>query len=57
VLHPRLEGDLEHREGRTVDWAGLALSPGYFDQAHFIRDFTRLVGRPPGDHARREGPR
>ncbi|HEV2538609.1 MAG TPA: hypothetical protein VGU03_02770 [Frateuria sp.] len=34
-----------------------SLSLGYFDQAHFIGDFTRLVGRPPGDHARREGPR
>jgi AraC-like DNA-binding protein len=45
------------QDGRTVDWAELALSLGYFDQAHFIRDFTRLVGRPPGEYARREGPR
>ncbi|HEV2622680.1 MAG TPA: helix-turn-helix domain-containing protein [Frateuria sp.] len=45
------------QDGRAVDWVGLALSLGYFDQAHFIRDFTRLVGRPPGEYARREGPR
>lgn len=45
------------QDGRAVDWAGLALSLGYFDQAHFIRDFTRLVGRPPGEYARREGSR
>ncbi|NUO73144.1 MAG: AraC family transcriptional regulator [Frateuria sp.] len=45
------------QDGRAVDWAELALSLGYFDQAHFIRDFTRLVGRPPGDYARREGSR
>ncbi|MGN2252703.1 DUF6597 domain-containing transcriptional factor [Frateuria sp. GZRe12] len=43
------------QEGRVVDWTELALSLGYFDQAHFIGDFTRLVGRPPGEYARREG--
>jgi AraC-like DNA-binding protein len=43
------------QEGRVVDWAELALSLGYFDQAHFIGDFPRRVGRPPGEYARREG--
>jgi len=38
-----------------VDWAALALDLGYFDQSHFIRDFRRLVGRPPADYAAREG--
>jgi len=38
--------------GTTVDWAQLALDLGYFDQAHFIRDFKALVGRPPGEYAR-----
>ncbi|WP_062788597.1 helix-turn-helix domain-containing protein [Aquitalea pelogenes] len=28
-------------------WTELALRLGYFDQAHFIRDFTRMVGQPP----------
>ncbi|GAB3793328.1 helix-turn-helix domain-containing protein [Dyella agri] len=38
--------------GHTLDWAGLALALGYYDQAHFIRDFRRLVGRAPADYAR-----
>lgn len=39
--------------GDAVDWAQLALELGYFDQAHFIRDFKALVGCPPGEYARR----
>lgn len=35
-----------------VDWAALAQELGYFDQAHFITDFRRLVGRTPADYAR-----
>jgi len=38
--------------GGAVDWAQLALDLGYFDQAHFIRDFKKLVGRPPAAYAR-----
>jgi AraC-like DNA-binding protein len=33
-----------------------AATCGYADQAHFIRDFRRWVGRPPGDYARRLWP-
>jgi AraC-like DNA-binding protein len=33
------------------DWAALALDLGYFDQAHFINDFRRVVGRSPGEYA------
>jgi AraC-like DNA-binding protein len=33
------------------DWASLALDLGYFDQAHFINDFRRVVGRSPGEYA------
>ncbi|WP_181444167.1 helix-turn-helix domain-containing protein [Pseudoxanthomonas sp. z9] len=40
--------------GVAVDWAQLALELGYFDQAHFIRDFHTLIGMTPGDFARRE---
>jgi AraC-like DNA-binding protein len=40
-------------EGAVVDWSGLALDLGYSDQAHFIRDFKRLVGRSPADYAKR----
>jgi AraC-like DNA-binding protein len=34
------------------DLAKLALELGYFDQAHFSRDFRRFVGRSPGSYAR-----
>jgi AraC-like DNA-binding protein len=35
---------------RCVDWAGLALAAGYFDQAHFNRDFRALSGMTPGSY-------
>lgn len=38
--------------GAAPDLARLALNLGYFDQAHFIREFTALVGRPPGAYRR-----
>lgn len=37
--------------GQSVDWAALATELGYFDQAHFIRDFKSQVGRSPTEHA------
>ncbi len=40
---------------RKVDWAHLALDLGYFDQAHFIKDFKALVGRTPAEYARIPG--
>ena len=43
--------------GRAVAWSELALALGYYDQAHFIRDFRRLVGSAPADYARRESTR
>lgn len=39
-------------EDRPVDWPQLALDLGYFDQAHFIRDFKAMTGRTPADYAR-----
>ena len=39
-------------EGAELDSAALAQELGYFDQAHFIRDFRGIVGRPPADYAR-----
>jgi AraC-like DNA-binding protein len=37
-----------------VDWAALAVELGYADQAHLVRDFTRVVGEPPARYARSE---
>jgi AraC-like DNA-binding protein len=41
--------------GRAPDLAALALELGWFDQAHFTRDFTALVGQPPAAYAARTG--
>jgi AraC-like DNA-binding protein len=37
--------------GGVPDWAGLALECGYFDQAHFIRDFQDFSGLNPSVYA------
>jgi AraC-like DNA-binding protein len=44
------EAVLRAEAGAAVDWAQLAIELGYFDQAHFIRDFKAHVGRPPAEH-------
>ncbi len=38
--------------GAEVDLAELAHVLGYFDQAHFTRDFRRLVGKAPAEYRR-----
>ncbi len=38
--------------GADTDWAGFALSLGYYDQGHFVRDFRALVGRTPAQYER-----
>jgi AraC-like DNA-binding protein len=38
--------------GEAHEGASLALELGYFDQSHFIGDFTAQVGRSPGAYAR-----
>jgi len=37
---------------RAPNLAELAQRLGYFDQAHFIRDFKAVVGRSPGRYAK-----
>ncbi len=37
--------------GLDVDWAEIALSCGYFDQAHFIHDFKAFSGLSPSAYA------
>jgi AraC-like DNA-binding protein len=36
--------------GERGDWTRLALDLGYFDHAHFIRDFRAVVGRSPAEY-------
>lgn len=44
-LHEAVERMLQ---GEEVNWSRLALELGYFDQAHFIKEWKALVGRSPG---------
>ena len=43
------------RCGKQVDWAEIALTCGYFDQAHFIHDFQAFSGFNPGAYLRHQG--
>jgi AraC-like DNA-binding protein len=47
----RLQEAAERMAGGAGDWAALAVDLGYFDQAHFINDFRRVVGRSPAEYA------
>ena len=38
-----------------INFTELALELGYFDQAHFIRDFRKLVGKTPAAYRRSHG--
>ncbi|MEQ8673609.1 MAG: helix-turn-helix domain-containing protein [Aggregatilineales bacterium] len=38
--------------GERVDWSALAQELGYFDQAHFIKDFKALIGKTPAEYVR-----
>ncbi len=49
----RLHEATEHLDEDTaVAGARLAAELGYFDQAHFIKDFKGLVGRSPAEYAK-----
>jgi AraC-like DNA-binding protein len=50
-----LEAAEQLADGEVVDWPKLALELGYFDQAHFIKDFKTIVGRTPVEYARNLG--
>ncbi|WP_167881192.1 helix-turn-helix domain-containing protein [Leptospira gomenensis] len=39
-------------KGEVLDGVGLALELGYFDQAHFIRDFKSFVGKSPDQYSK-----
>jgi len=34
----------------SIDWAMLAIKLGYYDQAHFIKDFKGLIGKTPKNY-------
>jgi AraC-like DNA-binding protein len=56
IMRYRLHEAVERMtNGDAVDLPRLALDLGYFDQAHFIKDFKAMVGRAPGAYARRRG--
>jgi AraC-like DNA-binding protein len=40
------------RSTEPPDLAELAVRLGYFDQAHFARDFKRVIGQSPGQYAK-----
>ncbi len=40
---------------KVVDWSKLAVELGYFDQAHFIKDFKTIVGKTPAEYAEHMG--
>lgn len=49
----RLHGALEQLSDPTIgDCLQLALKLGYFDQAHFTRDFKAIVGQSPTEYAK-----
>jgi AraC-like DNA-binding protein len=45
--------EIESRPG--VDHADLAVSLGWYDQAHFINDFRTMLGSTPGEYAAAHG--
>lgn len=56
----RLLGQLPERSRRQLpsaplSLAGVALQAGYFDQAHFIREFQSVYGETPGAYLKRKG--
>lgn len=38
--------------GAPQNWTETAHQLGYADQAHFTNDFTKMIGRPPTEHAK-----
>lgn len=53
IARYRLHEALERLgEGLSCDWPRLAQDLGYYDQAHLIRDFKRMVGVTPAEYAR-----
>ena len=41
-----------HQQEKAVDWAGIAMECGYFDQSHLIRDFLEFSDLSPASYLR-----
>ena len=55
IMRYRLQDALYRiAHGKDIDWSDLALKLGYVDQAHFIHDFTKIIGKSPADYAKFE---
>ena len=53
----RFDGLLRRlRSGHPRDWTATALDAGYYDQAHFVREFRAFTGLTPGELRRRSRP-
>jgi AraC-like DNA-binding protein len=53
----RFQRALKLLDGAPVGrWAEVAYCCGYYDQAHFIRDFRQFAGGTPGDYMARRLP-
>jgi AraC-like DNA-binding protein len=42
-------------KGSVTDWAKLSQDLGYYDQAHFIKDFKAMLGRSPEEYVKEIG--
>ncbi|MFN8418981.1 MAG: helix-turn-helix domain-containing protein [Anaerolineae bacterium] len=56
IQHYRLHDAADQlANGESLDLSALALNLGYFDQAHFIKDFKAMVGSTPLEYAKLAG--
>jgi len=52
IMRFRLHEAAERIANGEHGWADVAVELGYSDQAHFARDFKKIVGRSPSNYAR-----